>query len=162
MAIANRSYETQVSLKRLEQGKRGDKITPAEMDALAGRPCWESKTTGYRYVASAMKACLTERNIYWVRNKTAGVYECAQVPVAIAASGSYVGKARRAAKKSLQVSASVRSDEMTEEQGREHRLHTTLAGIIVNSTSTHTKKAVTGRSIHELEPAQLRKIVTGE
>lgn len=159
MTAFNRRFETRRILDRLKTGKRGDVITQAEMDEIAGMECWLSKSRGSRYVSSAIRICLIEHNVLWIRNADTGQYECASQEQAIKAASEHTSRARRQAKKCLNKLATVRSDEMTAEQRTTHSLQAMLAGAIERVTSKKSQTILTGRKIDQLDPAQLRMLV---
>lgn len=159
MTAFNRKYETRRILDRLKEGKRGDVITAAEMAEVAGMECWSSKSRGSRYVYSAIRICLDESCILWIRNADTGQYECASQEQAIKAASEHTGRARRQAKKCLNKLATVRSDEMTAEQRTTHSLQAMLAGAIERLTSKKSQAILSGRKIDQLDPGQLRMLV---
>jgi hypothetical protein len=159
MTAFNRRFETRRILERLKAGQRGDVITQEEMTEVAGMECWLAKSRGSRYVYSAIRICLIEHNILWIRNADTGQYECASQEQAIKAASEHNGRARRQAKKCLNKLATVRSDEMTAEQRTTHSLQAMLAGAIERVTSKKAQTILSGRKIDQLDVAQLRMLV---
>jgi hypothetical protein len=159
MAAFNRKYETRRILDRLKDGKRGDWISREDMAELAGTDCWPSSSRGSRYVTSAIKICLAEHNVLWLRNKDTERYECASQDQALKAASDHTAKARRQSRICLNKLATVRTNEMNAEQRTTHSLQAMLAGMIERVTSKKAKNMMTGRKIDQLDTDQLRAII---
>lgn len=153
----NRKYETQRAYELLAKGTKGDVISAADMESHVGRPCWDAKCDGYRYVNSAIKQAI-KYGVYWYRDRNGKRYVCGSVDDIINAQQSHNKKAFKAAGRSLDVAVCCKTDEMSPTQLSQHNLNTLVAGMVRTAASAPTRKRLEGKSFSQPSPDDLMKL----
>lgn len=75
MHIPGRRAETSKLIERLKSGKPGDRVTDAELSAIAGADTSPSGG-GYGWLQSAIATCVRDHSVVWQRVRHAGYLEC--------------------------------------------------------------------------------------
>ena len=152
-------YETKRAYELLQNGKLGDTISREQITRQIGMEAWSGP--GYRYVRSAMERAI-KNGTYWYRDKHGSRYVCGQVDDINKAQVSLIRQSSKRAKKSLDVAACVKTEEMTKDQLSLHNLNTLMAGLIMTASSPRTRKQLEGKKVLQPDPNALLQLVIQE
>lgn len=150
-------YETKKAYELFAAGQKGDVITREQMTKQIGREAWSGP--GYRYVRSASERAI-KNGIYWYRDKHGDRYVCGSVDDINKAQVALIRQSSKRARKSLNVAACAKTEEMSKDQLSQHNLNTLMAGLIVTASSSGTRKQLEGKSVSQPNPSDLLKLVT--
>lgn len=152
-------FESKKAYELFIAGKKGDVIERSKMTSQINRECWTG--AGYRYVRSGMERAIKD-GVFWYRDKDGQRYVCGSIDDINKAQMSLIRQSARRARKSLNVAACCKTEEMNKDQLAQHNLNTLMAGLVITASSSSTRKQLEGRKISQPDPKDLLRLVTGE
>lgn len=130
---------TTMAVNHMKAGKPGDSVSRSQMAEIIGRRC-ECDTNGYGNVNSAINHVESQHGIVWRWSKSEQAWICLGDAAKVGVVGDGLKRARKVAKRSLRVGATVDQTNLDDTQRRDHGLNMASAAMVTMSSSTAFRK----------------------
>ena len=136
-------------IEALKDAEEGDEYTDEQLTDICGKSTDPMNGPGYGNLQTAIRQCIQHHGKYWYRVRTAGMIRCGNDVEKVTKVQVNVGKIRRQAKRTTQVSATVNLGNLGSEDKKDFLAHSAQVGTIALMAKNSTHKKLTTRSVSE-------------